>query len=89
VLVKPTLGRARLELELPQQRALFETPDAEAWLGVITQARASAPPPPPGGGGGRAGGGAGGAPAVMLRCRYCGTLNQPTVTKCASCGAAI
>ncbi|MCI4330691.1 MAG: hypothetical protein L3K19_02445 [Thermoplasmata archaeon] len=89
--IKPTLGRARLELELPQQRALFETPEAEVWLGVITQARAAAPPPPAGAGGGpgRAGGGGGGAPAVMLRCRYCGTLNPPTVTKCSSCGAAI
>lgn len=88
--VKPTLGRARLELELPQQRALFETPEADAWLAVVTQARAAAPPPPPGGGGGR-GPGRGGpaAPAVMLRCRYCGSLNPPTVTKCASCGAGI
>jgi hypothetical protein len=86
--VKPTLGRARLELELPQQRALFETSEAEAWLGVVTQARASAPAPVPGTAPGHPGGG-GGAPAVMLRCRYCGSLNPPTVTKCASCGAGI
>jgi hypothetical protein len=92
LLVKPTLGRARLELELPAQRALFETAEAESWLAVVTQARSSAPPPAPGAGagaGGGRGGGGGGAPAVMLRCRYCGTLNPPTVTKCTSCGAGI
>src|SRR5215472_16237710 len=51
-LVKPTLGKPRLELELPQQRALFETGEADVWLGVITQARSAAPPPPAGGSGG-------------------------------------
>jgi hypothetical protein len=34
-------------------------------------------------------GGAPSAPAVVLRCRYCGNLNPPTATKCESCGAGI
>ena len=45
----------------------------------------------PGGFPGRGGGpgGPGMPPAVVLRCRYCGLLNQPTVTKCTGCGAPI
>jgi len=44
----------------------------------------------PGGGmGGGPGGGGPAAPAVVLRCRYCGNLNPPTATKCESCGAGI
>lgn len=79
-------GNARLEIELPEQRVLFQTPEAQPWLDAIVQARANAPPPVPGAG---KGGGGGGAPAVVLRCRYCGTLNPPTVGKCTSCGAPI
>ena len=97
-LSKPALGRARLEIELPQQVGVFQTDDAEGWLQAILEARSTAPADPggmggsggrPGPGGPRWGGGGGGAPAVVLRCRYCGTLNPPTATKCTSCGAPI
>ena len=77
----------RLEIELPQQRALFRVPDANGWLQAIVQARANAPAPPAGGQGGPAAAPA--APSVMLRCRYCGLLNSPTVGKCTGCGAPI
>jgi hypothetical protein len=113
---KPMLGRARLEVELPQQVGVFEVDDADAWVAAITQARAAAPPPPPGAmgpmgrgpgpmgrgpgpmgrgpgpmgrGPGPMGRGPPAAPAVMLRCRYCGLLNQPTESKCTGCGAPI
>jgi hypothetical protein len=82
--VTGTGGGPALEVDLPQQRAVFRIAEPAAWATAIAQARGSggappapvAPPPPA-------------APAVVLRCRYCGTLNQPTVTRCVSCGAGI
>lgn len=81
-LVRPGAGAPRFEVELPAQRALFETAEAEAWLALLVKARAAAPAPLPTGG-------APAPPAVVLRCRYCGSLNPPTASRCASCGAAI
>jgi len=26
---------------------------------------------------------------IMVRCRYCGSLNEETASKCSSCGAAL
>ncbi|MCI4340113.1 MAG: hypothetical protein L3J73_02430 [Thermoplasmata archaeon] len=88
-------GGSRLQIELPMQVGIFQTPEAEAWVQAITEARSRAPPGMGGmggmgGPGGRGGpGGPGMPPAVVLRCRYCGLLNQPTVTKCTGCGAPI
>ncbi|MFI5417559.1 MAG: hypothetical protein ACHQ2Y_01490 [Candidatus Lutacidiplasmatales archaeon] len=81
-LVPAAGGAPQLEVELPKQRGIFRTPEAAAWLAAISKARSTAP---------AFGGGPGatGAPAVMLRCRYCGNLNPPTSTKCGSCGAGI
>ncbi|MCI4330508.1 MAG: hypothetical protein L3K19_01505 [Thermoplasmata archaeon] len=28
-------------------------------------------------------------PAIMIRCRYCGAISPPTLSKCPSCGASI
>lgn len=82
-------GATRLQIELPMQVGVFETPEAAAWLQAITEARSHAPPAMGGPGGPLGPGAPGMPPAVVLRCRYCGLLNQPTVTKCTGCGAPI
>ena len=82
--LRSTFGGARLQVELPMQVGVFETPEADAWLQMISQARSAMPRP--------AGPGAAApaaAPSVVLRCRYCGNLNAPTLTKCTGCGAPI
>ena len=83
-------GGPRLELDLLQHSIFFRTNEPDAWAHAINEARASAPPPPPGGAGG--GGGAPGIAArraAMSKCAYCGNLNAPMATKCASCGAPL
>jgi len=64
-----TPGGPQFQVDLPMQSAVFETPDAPAWLQAINDARARAPPAPgpgpggrPGGGGGFGGPGRGGGP---------------------------
>jgi hypothetical protein len=94
-------GANRFQVELPMQVAVFETPEAAAWVHAITEARSHAPagPGPTGAPGGRgAAGGPGGPgrsggppppppPPPGRACPYCGLANRPPTGKCPQCGA--
>jgi hypothetical protein len=51
-------------------------PGSGAPIIVQVMAPAAAPAPPS-------------APSILIRCRYCGALSSPTLSKCPSCGASI
>jgi hypothetical protein len=84
--LRPTLGRPRLHLEVPRARVTFDVLEPEAWFRAMVDARRALPTPHAG-------------PTVAthtierqvvkVRCRFCGSLGNEVDGRCPSCGAPL
>jgi hypothetical protein len=84
--LRPTLGRPRLHLEVPRARVTLDVLEPDKWfLGIVDARRALIP--------------AHHVPAiathtierqvVKVRCRFCGSLGNEVDGRCPSCGAPL